>query len=161
MDEVTYTPIGIVHSPFKEPRGVPIQPSDRRRVTGRVEVLPEYSAALSDLDGFSHIILIFHMHLVSGYELQVVPFLDDVKRGLFSTRAPRRPNPVGLSVVKLERVESCTLHVSNLDIVDGTPLLDIKPHVPHFERTENIRIGWLTGKAHLADDTRADDRFSR
>ena len=138
---------------------MPIQPADREGVTGTVEVEPPYARGLKDLEAFSHIILLFHMHLSKGYELEVVPFLDVVKRGLFSTRAPRRPNAIGLSVVRLLKVEDTILHISGLDIVDGTPLLDIKPYVPKFEKADGVRIGWLTGKSHLADSARADDRF--
>lgn len=161
MEQVIYKPIGVVHSPYDEPKGVPIQPSDRREVKGRIDVNPEYAAGLKDLEGFSHIILLYHMHLSEGYDLEVVPFLDDKKRGLFATRAPRRPNPIGLSVVKLQKIEGASLHVSGLDIVDGTPLLDIKPYVPGFTRAEEIRVGWLTGKSQLASETQADSRFSR
>jgi tRNA-Thr(GGU) m(6)t(6)A37 methyltransferase TsaA len=160
MEDVTYRPIGVIHSPFKKPRNVPVQPSDRRDIKGTVEVNPEYVDGLKDLDGFSHIILLFHMHLSHRYDLEVVPFLDDVKRGLFSTRAPRRPNPIGLSVVRLESIESTVLHVSGLDILDESPLLDIKPYVPKFEKSGEVRIGWLTGKSHLAADALANDRFA-
>lgn len=160
MDEIEYKPIGVIHSPFKEPKGVPIQPIGRRDIKGTVKVSPEYEAGLRDLGGFSHVILIYHLHLSEGYELEVIPFLDDVRRGLFATRAPRRPNPIGISVVRLEKVEGSTLHISDLDIVDGTPLLDIKPYIPKFEAGEAVRIGWLTGKAHRAYHTEADDRFA-
>jgi tRNA-Thr(GGU) m(6)t(6)A37 methyltransferase TsaA len=160
MDKVEYRPIGVIHTPFKEPKGVPIQPSGRRDIKGTIELKPEYRDALKDLEGFSHIILIYHLHLSQGYKLQVIPFLDDVERGLFATRAPRRPNPIGLSVVSLERIEGITLHISDLDIVDGTPLLDIKPYISKFERTGEIRIGWLDGKSRRTDNTVADDRFT-
>lgn len=160
MDEVEYRPIGVIHSPFKEPKGVPIQPSGRKDIKGTIELKPEYEDALKDLEGFSHIILIYHLHLSQGYKLHVIPFLDDVERGLFATRAPRRPNPIGMSVVSLERIEGTKLYVSDLDIVDGTPLLDIKPYIPKFEKTGEIRIGWLESKAHRSDDTVADNRFT-
>jgi len=160
MDKVEYRPIGVIHTPFKESKGVPIQPSGRKDIKGIIELKPEYREALKDLEGFSHIILIYHLHLSRGYKLQVIPFLDDVERGLFATRAPRRPNPIGMSVVSLERIEGTTLHISDLDIVDGTPLLDIKPYIPRFEKTEDIRIGWLKDLAHRADDAVADDRFT-
>lgn len=160
MDKVEYRPIGVIHTPFKEPKGVPIQPSGRKGIKGTIELKPEYKDALKDLEGFSRIILIYHLHLSRGYKLHVIPFLDDVERGLFATRAPRRPNPIGLSVVSLQKIVGSTLHISDLDIVDGTPLLDIKPYVPKFERTQDIRIGWLEGKAHRAGDAVADDRFT-
>jgi tRNA-Thr(GGU) m(6)t(6)A37 methyltransferase TsaA len=157
--EIVYRPIGVIHSPFKEPKGVPIQPSERRDIRGEVEVYREYEAGLKDLEGFSHIILLYHMHLSKGFNLEVVPFLDTVKRGLFATRAPRRPNPIGLSVVRLENVQGNLLEVSGLDIVDGTPLLDIKPHAPRPSEIHDVRIGWLTGRRDRWDKTRADDRF--
>jgi len=160
MDKVEYRPIGVIHSPFKEPKGVPIQPSGRKGIKGTVELEPRYKTGLKDVEGFSHIILIYHLHLSQGYKLQVIPFLDDVERGLFATRAPRRPNPIGISVVSLERIEGTTLHICDLDIVDGTPLLDIKPYIPKFEKTEDIRIGWLKDKVRRTEDAVADNRFT-
>jgi tRNA-Thr(GGU) m(6)t(6)A37 methyltransferase TsaA len=157
--DIVFKPIGFVHSPFKEPRGVPIQPRAGKDIRGTVEVLPEYARGLKDLEGFSHIILLFNFHLSEGYELEVLPFLDDVKRGVFATRAPRRPNPIGLSVVRLLKVEGNVLHIADLDIVDGTPLLDIKPYVRHFEAEEEIRIGWLEGRVRDSKERKADSRF--
>jgi tRNA-Thr(GGU) m(6)t(6)A37 methyltransferase TsaA len=160
MDQICYRPIGIIHSPFREPKGTPVQPRKAKNVSGTIEIFPEFKKGLADLDGFSHIILIYHMHLSRGYSLRVKPFLDDTKRGLFATRAPRRPNAVGLSVVGLGKIEGTTLYISCPDIVDGTPLLDIKPYVPHFDETEEIRIGWLTGKAGREDTCSADEHFT-
>ncbi len=159
MGGIVYRPIGVIHSPFKEPKGVPVQPSERKGIQGQVEVCAEYEAGLKDLEGFSHIILLYHMHLSKGFDLEVVPFLDTVKRGLFATRAPRRPNPIGLSVVRLEKIKGNVLQISGLDIVDGTPLLDIKPHVPRPALERNVRIGWLTGKRNRWYEAEADDRF--
>ncbi len=161
MQEIQYRPIGIIHSPFKEPRGAPIQPKAAEGVKGTVELFDEFKEGLADLDGFSHVILIYHFHLSEGYTLKVKPFLDDTRRGLFATRAPRRPNPIGFSVVPLVRIDGATLHVSNLDIVDCTPLLDIKPYVPEFDREVDIRVGWLTGKSRRTKDTFSDDRFKK
>jgi tRNA-Thr(GGU) m(6)t(6)A37 methyltransferase TsaA len=107
-----------------------------------VEVLPEYTAGLRDLDGFSHIFLVYHFHLAGPAQLLVRPFLQDVERGLFATRAPCRPNPIGLSVVELVRREGNVLHVDGIDILDGTPLLDIKPYTAKFDRIETMRNGW-------------------
>jgi tRNA-Thr(GGU) m(6)t(6)A37 methyltransferase TsaA len=157
---IHYKPIGVIHSPFKDPKGTPIQPIGAKGVSGTVDVQPEYGAGLKDLEGFSHIILIYHFHQTSEkHALQVKPFLDDTHRGIFATRAPRRPNPIGISVVRLEKIEGTRLYISNVDILDGTPLLDIKPYVPHFDREEDIRIGWLTNKAHQAASRKSDDRF--
>ena len=161
LQEIQYRPIGIIHSPFKRPHGVPIQPKAAKEVKGTVELFDEFKEGLADLDGFSHVILIYHFHLSEGYTLKVKPFLDDVLRGLFATRAPRRPNPIGVSVVPLVRIDGATLHVSNVDIIDGTPLLDIKPYVPEFDREVDIRVGWLTGKSRRIKDTFSDDRFKK
>jgi tRNA (adenine37-N6)-methyltransferase len=161
MNQVQYNPIGIIHSPFKELHGMPIQPVGARGVKGTIELEKEYETGLKDLDGFSHILLIYHFHLCNGHSLEVKPFLDKVKRGIFATRAPKRPNPIGISVVRLENIEGSILHISNVDVVDGTPLLDIKPYIPHFDRDEgeDISIGWFEDKHHEAKDKKSDKRF--
>lgn len=156
---ICYQSIGVIHTPFSMPQGVPIQPPSARGVQGRVELDAQYAPGLKDLDGFSHLLLLYHFHLSSDCELRVKPFLDETPRGLFATRAPRRPNPIGLSLVRLERVQGTTLYVFDVDIVDGTPLLDIKPYVPMFRNDDEVRIGWLTGKDQQARHQRADDRF--
>jgi tRNA-Thr(GGU) m(6)t(6)A37 methyltransferase TsaA len=115
---------------------------------GQVEVLPEYQAGLRDLAGFSHIILLYLFHQSDpGYDLAVTPFLDGEPKGLFATRYPRRPNPIGLSIVRLLRCEGRVLHVEGIDVLDGTPLLDIKPYVPPFDAHPGAAYGWLEGKA--------------
>jgi tRNA-Thr(GGU) m(6)t(6)A37 methyltransferase TsaA len=138
---------------------MPIQPAGARGVAGTVEVIPEYGDGLKDLDGFSHVFLLYHFHLSQGYSLTVKPYLDDSLRGVFATRAPRRPNAIGISVVRLVAIEGCTLHIEDLDIVDSTPLLDIKPYVSEFDCREAERIGWLSGKAEKAAQVGADERF--
>jgi tRNA-Thr(GGU) m(6)t(6)A37 methyltransferase TsaA len=152
-------PIGVIHSPYKDLQGMPIQPSGATGVKGTAEVDPEYQAGLKDLDGFSHLILLYEFHLSQGYKLEVVPFLDNEPRGLFATRAPRRPNPIGLSVVKLDRIEAGILYLQNVDILDGTPLLDIKPYVPDFDQQHNVRTGWLETSNHRVSTRQSDDRF--
>lgn len=154
-------PIGTIHSPFTRPSDAPIQPTGAAGVEGTIEIEPEFAAGLADLEGFSHLILLYHFHLSQGFSLTVTPFLDDKPHGVFATRAPRRPNPIGLSVVRLVRREGSVLRVSDVDVVDGTPLLDIKPYVPEFDKREEIRIGWLEGKAHQSHGARSDDRFSK
>ena len=150
-------PIGVIHSPFREPAGTPIQAAMAEGVEGRVEVFPEYAAGLKDLDGFDRIWLVYQFDRAPPPRLVVTPFLDDVPRGVFATRAPCRPNPIGLSAVRLERIEAGVLYVRDVDILDGTPLLDIKPYVPRFDHFEVRRCGWLD---HVADDRAvADDRF--
>jgi tRNA-Thr(GGU) m(6)t(6)A37 methyltransferase TsaA len=146
MKKITYNPIGLIHSPFNNIKGMPIQPAGAIGVTGTVEIKQEYVDGLKDIEGFSHIILIYHFHLSKNYSLKVKPFLDDNLHGVFATRAPRRPNPIGLSVVRLVKVEGCILHIEDVDIVDGTPLLDIKPYVPEFDIHETQKIGWLSEK---------------
>lgn len=139
--------------------GTPIQPTASHGIAGTVEVKPQYADGLKDIEGFSHIILLYHFHLSNGPLLQVRPFLDDMLRGIFSTRAPRRPNPIGLSIVRLTRVENNTLYIEDVDIVDGTPLLDIKPSVPQFDHRQVDKIGWLSENANNVYKTKADDRF--
>jgi tRNA-Thr(GGU) m(6)t(6)A37 methyltransferase TsaA len=154
---LTCRPIGIIHTPFTDTSGMPIQPSRGRGVRGEVEVFPDFVEGLVDLEGFSHIVLLFHLHRSRGYELRVTPFLDTVSRGLFATRAPRRPNPIGLSVVRLVAVDDGVLTIEDLDILDGSPLLDIKPYIPDFDREDEIRLGWLDGVRNR--DVVSDDRF--
>jgi tRNA-Thr(GGU) m(6)t(6)A37 methyltransferase TsaA len=161
VDEIRYRPIGVIRSPFKEPEGTPIQPAGARGVAGTVEVFPEYVEGLKDIDGFSHIILLYHFHLSKGASLTVQPFMDDCEHGIFAIRGPTRPNPIGFSVVRLLRVESGILHVQDVDIVDGTPLLDIKPYVPQFDTLEVERIGWLENNVKKVSRSRDDGRFKK
>ena len=134
-------PIGIIHSPFTEKDQTPIQAS-RSQAIGMVEVYPEFADGLQDIDGFSHLILLYAFHLSSGYSLYIVPFLDDQQRGVFATRYPYRPNPIGLSVVRLKMRQGAALTVEGVDVLDGTPLLDIKPYVHDFDVQTGIRTGW-------------------
>jgi tRNA-Thr(GGU) m(6)t(6)A37 methyltransferase TsaA len=157
--DITYQAIGLIYSPFKDLEGMPIQPASKTSGPGRVEVFPEYQDGLKDLDGFSHIILLYHMHAAREQTLTVTPFLDSSPRGLFATRAPTRPNPIGLSIVKLIRIEGGALHVDDLDVLDGTPLLDIKPYVPEFDHRPDARIGWLENARGEVMGKTSDDRF--
>jgi tRNA-Thr(GGU) m(6)t(6)A37 methyltransferase TsaA len=156
---IKYSPIGIIHSPFKRVEGMPIQTAGAEGVQETVEIKPEYTEALKDLDGFSHIILLYHFHQRQRIKLEVNPFMDKESHGVFSTRAPSRPNSIGISVVKLNRIEGTTLHIENVDILDGTPLLDIKPYVPEFDVHQADRIGWLERAAGNVKVKRADKRF--
>jgi tRNA-Thr(GGU) m(6)t(6)A37 methyltransferase TsaA len=140
---IQFRPIGIIRSPHEVAEETPIQPAFARGATGRAEIFPEFEEGLNDLDGFSHIYLIYHLHMAGSARLTVTPFLDDVPRGVFATRAPRRPNPIGLSVVRLLRREGAILHLDELDVLDGTPLLDIKPYAPRFDPQAKVRTGWL------------------
>jgi tRNA (adenine37-N6)-methyltransferase len=159
MEEFIYKSIGIIRSPFKSLNEMPIQPSGASGVKGIVEVESKYENALKDLDGFSHIILIYHFHKSEGFSLQIVPFLDDKPRGLFATRAPKRPNPIGFSVVKLKEVKGNILKIENVDVLDRTPLLDIKPFVPDFDVYNNVQTGWLEKASKNVNDKKSDERF--
>ena len=161
MNTIKFKSIGTIHSPFKDLEGMPIQPIGARGINGEININPEYNGGLKDLEGFSHIILIYHLHLSKGHLLEVKPFLDTEKRGIFATRAPKRPNPIGLSVVKLEKIEGNTIYISNVDMVDGTPLLDIKPYIPHFDKHPNddVIIGWFEDKYTDASSKKSDGRF--
>lgn len=158
-NRIEYRPIGVIHTPFTKPEGMPIQPAGGAGVKGTVEIFEEYHPALQDLDGFSHIILLYHLHRSRGFKLRVVPFMDSELRGLFATRAPRRPNPIGLSVVELVTIEAGVLHIRNVDILDGTPLLDIKPYVPEFDAAAKMRTGWLEKARKTVSTRKSDDRF--
>ena len=161
MDEIKYQPIGVIHSPFKEPKGTPIQPAGAKGIRGTVEVFPEYAKGLKDVDGFSHLILIYHFHLSQGSSLEAKPYMNNQARGVFAMRGPNRPNPIGISVVRLDRIEGNTLHIQDVDIVDGTPLLDIKPYVPEFDIREVEKIGWLEKKVHKLSTSKDDGRFTK
>jgi tRNA-Thr(GGU) m(6)t(6)A37 methyltransferase TsaA len=157
--KLSYNSIGIIHSPFKKIEGTPIQPSAAKEIKGTIELREELIEGLRDLDGFSHIILLYHFHLSKEYSLSVVPFLDDTSHGVIATRAPRRPNSIGMSVVKLVKIENNILFIENVDVIDGTPLLDIKPYVKDFENSKELRIGWLSEKTKKAKNIKADNRF--
>jgi len=157
--QITYTPIGTIRSPFTDIAGMPIQPPGARGVQGTVEIFSEYAEGLCDLDGFSRIILIYSLHRCTSCQLTVTPFLDTIPRGVFATRAPCRPNPIGLSVVRLNGIEGNVLMIEDVDILDGTPLLDIKPYVPQFDAYPDASSGWLETSAHGVGSFRSDERF--
>ena len=158
---IHYQPIGIIHSPFQKMPGTPIQSAFSKDGEGTVELFPQFKQGLKDLKGFSHIILLYHFHKSKGYDLLCRPFLDEVKRGLFATRSPRRPNPIGFSIVRLKNIRGTTLYVASLDVLDETPLLDIKPYISQFDSRTSPQVGWfekaLSKKKYR---TRADDRFA-
>jgi tRNA-Thr(GGU) m(6)t(6)A37 methyltransferase TsaA len=156
---ITYHSIGTIHSPFKDQKDMPIQPTGQASAPGIAEVLPEYAEGLKDLEGFSHVILLYHLHEVRRVDLTVTPFLGSEVRGVFATRAPTRPNPIGLSVVELLRAEGNRLYLGNVDILDGTPLLDIKPYVPEFDQPVDVRVGWLEAVRGKVRSVKSDDRF--
>lgn len=165
---VTMRPIGIIHSPHHDTAQTPIQPVCARGVPGTVEVFADYVEGLADVDGFSHLHLIYWFHRSAAvqmgsdppaepFSLKVVPYLDDVPRGVFATRAPRRPNPIGLSLVRLVERRGAELHVEDLDVLDGTPLLDIKPYVEGFD----LRLGTSGGWTEAVGETEFTERGRR
>jgi tRNA-Thr(GGU) m(6)t(6)A37 methyltransferase TsaA len=144
--EFKMKPIGVIHSPFTDKNETPIQAS-RSQGIGQVEVYPEFADGLQDVEGFSHLILLYAFHCSSGYTLRVKPFLDDQWRGLFATRYPCRPNPLGLSVVRLLARRGNVLEIEGVDVLDGTPLLDIKPYVPDFDVRTEVHTGWYAHRS--------------
>jgi tRNA-Thr(GGU) m(6)t(6)A37 methyltransferase TsaA len=139
---IDFKPIGLIHSEHVNAEKTPIQPVYAKGCTGEAVIFPEYAQGLADLDGFSHIYLVYYFHQAPPLRLTVKPFLQDRKRGLFATRAPGRPNAIGLSIVELLGREGCTLHLDGLDILDNTPLLDIKPYTAKFDCITSTRNGW-------------------
>ena len=157
--KIELTPIGTIHTPLKTVENMPIQPSGAKHVAGTIEIFPEYAEGLCDLEGFSHIYVIFHLHRSAGHKLKVIPFLDTVERGIFATRSPARPNPVGLSVAEIVSVKENIIEIRGVDMLDGSPVIDIKPYVPDFDECSEIRKGWFEGKAGNAPKTLSDGRF--
>jgi len=153
--------IGTIRTPFAERAGMPIQPVGAGGAEGSVEVEEAYRDGLADLDGFSHIILLYAFDRSQGHELSVTPFRDTVPRGVFATRAPRRPNPIGMSIVRLLSVEGTTLRIADVDVLDGTPLLDIKPFNPAIDHRAGCRVGWMEGRFEARNELVSDDRFAR
>jgi tRNA-Thr(GGU) m(6)t(6)A37 methyltransferase TsaA len=159
-DKIEFNAIGYIRTPFDKPGGMPIQPKNAIGIEGRIELSDEYIDCLEGLNGFSHVHLIYYLHLVNETKHRVRPFLSDHETGVFSTRAPVRPNPIGLSVVEIAGIAGNIIHIRNVDIVDKTPLLDIKPYVSGFDNFESDRHGWLDNKIDNLADTRSDSRFS-
>lgn len=152
-------PIGTIETPFDDLENMPIQPAGAKGVKGRIILEPEFEQGLTDIEGFSHLILLYWFHKSTDFDLMVKPFLDTQKRGLFSTRAPRRPNPMGLSIVRLLGREGRVVEIEDIDVLNGTPLMDIKPYVERFDAKENTRAGWLEKNQDKATSMRSDDRF--
>jgi tRNA (adenine37-N6)-methyltransferase len=157
---VTYVPIGVVRSPYAGLDGMPLQTVAATEVDATIEVdrrIPP--AALRDLDGFSHLWLLAHLHRVEGWTAELVPFLDTAPRGVLATRSPRHPNPIGLSLVELRAVEPGRLRIRGIDLVDGTPVLDVKPYVPLFDARDGVRTGWFGAAAERVHAVRSDRRY--
>ncbi|MCK4830344.1 tRNA (N6-threonylcarbamoyladenosine(37)-N6)-methyltransferase TrmO [bacterium] len=141
--EIRLKPIGIIRTPYKEPKGMPIQSRFKKNVIGQIEILPEYQQGLKDIKGFSHLILIYYFNRAKEEKLIAKPFLEDESHGIFAIRSPMRPNHIGFSVVKLKKIENNIITFSEVDILDNTPLLDIKPYVSHFDSRKDVKNGWL------------------
>jgi tRNA-Thr(GGU) m(6)t(6)A37 methyltransferase TsaA len=157
---ITLESIGTIHTPFKEKEGMPIQSAAAQGVRGHIILNEKFTAGLTDLEGFSHIILLYYFHMSAGFDLQIIPFLDNTQHGVFATRAPRRPNPIGISVVKLMSIQNNILNIENTDMLDGTPLLDIKPYIKDFDVHEIQRSGWLEDNANKLKKIKSDKRFN-
>src|SRR5215831_6817817 len=158
---VRFLPIGRIRTPFPEPAGTPVQTTSAVGSPGRIELDPEIVEGTRDLEGFSHLILLYHLHRAPTPRLTVLPFLDDHEHGVFATRSPARPNPIGLSVVRLVAIDGARLDIEDVDMIDGTPLLDIKPYVPAFDARDDVRIGWYASRLDRVQGATADDRFER
>ncbi len=159
MEPVTFTPVGVVHSLHKELSGMPVQPPSAAGIAGEIEIFPEFAEGLLDIEGFSRIMVFYHLHRSAGPLLSAIPFLDTVPHGVFASRIPRRPNPLGFSVVRLLSRDRNILKIADVDILDGTPVLDIKPYVPEFDSYPNESSGWFAGKLDDMSSKRSDDRF--
>ena len=139
--------IGIIRTPFADLKNMPIQPKGAVDVIGEIEIEEQYAAGLTDLEGFSHIYLVYLFHKASRVELKVVPFMDTVQRGVFATRSPLRPNHIGLSLVELVKIDGAKLTIRGADILDGTPLIDIKPYIEKFDKVDKSSSGWMTARS--------------
>ncbi|MBN2789490.1 MAG: tRNA (N6-threonylcarbamoyladenosine(37)-N6)-methyltransferase TrmO [Candidatus Delongbacteria bacterium] len=152
-------PIGVIHSPYTDLKNMPIQPKSAPEVEGQLEIFEEYTDGLKDLDGFSHIYILFSFHKSVRTDLIVKPFMDEKLRGVFSTRSPNRPNHIGISIVELVKVEENIVTVKGIDALDGTPLLDIKPYMRKFDEHTTSREGWQDNNIDDIKDIKSDDRF--
>lgn len=158
--EIKYHPIGYIQTPFMTISDMPIQPSGANSAEGIIELNPEFVSGLFDLEGFSHLILIYHFHLIKGHKLYVIPFMDDQPHGIFATRAPTRPNAIGISIVELRKIENNLIHISEVDMVNGTPLLDIKPFFTKCDNRTDAKAGWLERKGQIdIAKIKSDNRF--
>ena len=157
--KISYKIIGVIHSPHKSTEGIPIQPVGAKGIKAQIEIFETYQEGLKDLDGFSHIIVLYDFHKSKVFSLTVKPFLDNERHGVFATRAPKRPNAIGLSVLKLNRIVKNILFVENVDILDGTPVIDIKPYVSRFDFVNKEKNGWLEKNVDNSTDKKSDNRF--
>ena len=158
--QIHYESIGVLNSPHKNIADMPIQPSGANGIRGTITLKEKYIEGLIDLEEFSHIYVLYHFHQAKEAQLTVTPFMDEIGHGIFATRAPRRPNAIGLSVLKLTTIIGCQLQIENVDILDGTPIIDIKPYVPDFDHVTVEKIGWLDQAKNQVKKQRSDNRFA-
>jgi len=160
MESIMIKPIGTIYTPHTDIKNMPIQPIAAEGIKGYIKIDPAYVAGLKDLDGFSHITLLYHFHKIKGYELEVIPFMDTESHGIFATKSPKRPNAIGTSTVKLIGIEGDTIHIEQVDMLDGTPLIDIKPFYPRYDNRFDVKIGWLEKNKDMPlEKLRSDERF--
>ncbi len=160
MEQIIINPIGIIHTPHKDVKNMPIQPIAAEGIYGTIELLSEFVDGLKDIEGFSHLTLIYQFHKIDGYKLRAIPFMDTEEHGIFASKAPKRPNAIGISTVKLIKVEGNILHVEQVDMLDGTPLIDIKPFYPRYDNRFDVKIGWLEKSKDMPlEKLRSDERF--
>ncbi|MDD3321982.1 MAG: tRNA (N6-threonylcarbamoyladenosine(37)-N6)-methyltransferase TrmO [Paludibacter sp.] len=160
MEQIIIKPIGTIYTPHHDIKNMPIQPIAAEGIKGYIKLEPEYVAGLKDLEGFSHITLLYQFHKINGYELEVIPFMDTVSHGIFATRSPKRPNAIGTSTVKIISVEGDTIHIEQADMLDGSPLIDIKPFYPRYDNRMDVKIGWLEKNRDMPlEKLRSDERF--
>ncbi len=157
---ISLEPIGFIHSPFTSLEDMPIQPKGAADAIGTLELQPQFADGLADLEGFSHVYLLYYFHKATATKLTVTPFMDTVQRGVFATRAPVRPSHLGLSVVELVGVEGNCVTVRGIDVLDGTPLLDIKPYIERFDHPGQSRSGWMQADDEAIRHRRSDERFT-
>jgi tRNA (adenine37-N6)-methyltransferase len=162
LNSITINPIGVIHTPYKEISNMPIQPVAANKVKGYIELFPEFIEGITDLDGFSHITLLYHFHKILHHKLLVKPFMDDTEHGIFATRAPIRPNAIGISTVRLINVDNNILHIEQVDMLDGSPLIDIKPFFQKYDNRLKTTAGWLEkSKTRNPGQFISDDRFKQ
>jgi tRNA-Thr(GGU) m(6)t(6)A37 methyltransferase TsaA len=158
MDAIKLRPIGVLHTPFAVREGIPRQAAAARQISATIEIFPEYTAGLADLEGFSHIVVLFYMHLIETENLIAHPPWDGKPHGVFSTCSPFRPNHIGVSVVELAKIEGTCLSIRGVDMADGSPVLDIKPYFPDLYPREEIKTGWMTSKISGMTDSKTGER---
>ena len=161
MDNIIIKPIGTIYTPHKDIKNMPIQPIAAEGIIGFIKLEPEYVAGLKDLEGFSHITLLYHFHKINGFELEVIPFMDTVPHGIFATRSPKRPNAIGISTVKVLGIDGDIIHIEQADMLNESPLFDIKPFYPRYDNRDNCKIGWLQKNRDMPlEKLRSDERFA-